>query len=190
MGRSIANAVVAAALCIAAPLAAHAAGLGKLTVLSALGQPLNAEIEIVALQPGEDDSLTARLASPEAFRQAGIDFNGALLGLRFSVIKRDNRAFLRLNTTQPVNEPFLEMLVELQWNTGRLVREYTFLLDPAEYKGPAAIAVAPAAKAPEEAPKAEAPKTEEPKPEAKPEEPKAETAKVEEPKPAAEAKPE
>ncbi|HXJ09482.1 MAG TPA: FimV/HubP family polar landmark protein [Burkholderiales bacterium] len=190
MGRSIANAVVAAALCIAAPLAAHAAGLGKLTVLSALGQPLNAEIEIVALQPGEDDSLTARLASPEAFRQAGIDFNGALLGLRFSVIKRDNRAFLRLNTTQPVNEPFLEMLVELQWNTGRLVREYTFLLDPAEYKGPAAIAAAPAAKAPEEAPKAEAPKTEEPKPEAKPEEPKAETAKVEEPKPAAEAKPE
>jgi len=191
VGRSIANAVVAAALFIAAPLAAHAAGLGKLTVLSPLGQPLNAEIEIVALQPNEEDSLTARLASPEAFRQAGIEFNGALLGLRFNVEKRDKRAFLRLRTTQPVNEPFLEMLVELQWNTGRLVREYTFLLDPAEYKGPAAIAAAPAAKPPAEEPKAEAPKAEQPKPEAaKPEEPKVETAKVEEPKPAVEAKPE
>src|SRR3982751_6676416 len=179
-----------------APLAAHAAGLGKLTVLSPLGQPLNAEIEIVSLQAGEEDSLTARLGSPEAFRQAGIDFNGVLLGLRFNVVRRGQAAFLRMTTSQPVNEPFLEMLVELQWNSGRLVREYTFLLDPAEYKGPAAIAAAPAVKAPAApAPKPEAAKPEEPKTEApkaeepKAEEPKVETARAQEPK-SEEAKPE
>jgi pilus assembly protein FimV len=112
--------------------------------LSALGRPLNAEIEIMSLQPGEADGLAARLASPEAFKEAGIEFNPALLGLRLSIERRSGRAFLKLSSAQAVNEPFLEMLVELQWNTGRLVREYTFLLDPPEYKGPQAIAAAPA----------------------------------------------
>ena len=120
------------------PLLASAAGLGRLTVNSALGQPLRAEIEIVALQAGEEDSLTVRLASPEAFRQAGIDLNAALIGLQFTVDARGSRPVIRISTAQPVNEPFLDLLVELQWATGRLVREYTFLLDPPEYKAPAA----------------------------------------------------
>jgi pilus assembly protein FimV len=57
---------------------AHAAGLGKLTVKSALGQTLDAEIDLVSLQPGELDSLTARVATPEAFRDARIEYSGAL----------------------------------------------------------------------------------------------------------------
>jgi pilus assembly protein FimV len=158
VGRSIAiAAVVAAALCLAVSSIAHAAGLGKLTVLSSLGQALNAEIEIVALQAGEEESLAARLGSPEAFKQSAIEFNPVLNGLRFSVERRGKRSFLRLTTAQPVNEPFLDLLVELQWSTGRLVREYTFLLDPPEYKGPAAIAAAPAVPAaPVQAPAAPA----------------------------------
>ena len=143
MGRSIASAIVAAALVLVAPWGAYAAGLGTLTVLSPLGQPLNAEIEVVSLQSGEEDGLVARLASPEAFRQAGVDYNSALSSVRFAVQRRDGRTFLRLTTAQPINEPFLDMLVELQWSTGRLVREYTFLLDPPEYKG-SAVAAAPA----------------------------------------------
>lgn len=143
MGRSIAIAVVAAALCLWAPFAAHAAGLGKLTVLSPLGQPLNAEIDIVSLQPGEEQGLAAKLASVDAFKQAGIDFNPALIGMRFTVERRGAGAVLKVTTAQPVNEPFVELLVELTSSTGRLVREYTFLLDPPEYKGPAAIAAAP-----------------------------------------------
>lgn len=143
MGRSIAVAVVALMLCLGAP-AAYSAGLGKLTVLSPLGQPLNAEIDIVSLQPGEEEGLTARLGSPEAFRQAGIEFNPALIGMRFAVERRSSGAVLKLTTAQPVNEPFVDVLVELSTSTGRLVREYTFLLDPPEYKGPAAIAAAPA----------------------------------------------
>ena len=126
-----------------APLAVGAAGLGRLSVNSALGQPLSAEIEIVSLQPGEEDSLAARLASQQAFQQAGIELTPSLLGVQFAIVKRDGRPVLRLTSSQPVNEPFLDMLVELSWNTGRLVREYTFLLDPPEYRRPA-VAATPA----------------------------------------------
>jgi pilus assembly protein FimV len=135
--------VLAAMIC--APLMAYAAGLGKLTVNSALGQPLNAEIEIVSLQSGEEDALTARLASPEAFRQAGIELSAALVSLRFAIDNRGGRPVIRLTTLQPVNEPFLDVLIELQWATGRLVREYTFLLDPPEYRGLKPVDTAPAA---------------------------------------------
>ncbi len=79
MGKTITSAVVAIALWLAMPLVAQAAGLGKLTVLSPLGQPLNAEIEIVALQPGEEEALVARLAPAEAFNQAGIEFSCSIL---------------------------------------------------------------------------------------------------------------
>src|SRR5438093_3482506 len=138
--------MIAAALWLASPMV-HAAGLGQLSVISPLGQPLNAEIEIVSLQPGEEEGLVARLASPDAFRAAGIDFNPALVTARFAIERRGGRPLLRVRTTQPVNDPFLEILVELQWTTGRLVREYTVLLDPPEYRGPQAIAAAPAARA-------------------------------------------
>jgi pilus assembly protein FimV len=141
----ISLAIIAAALWLAAPMAAHAAGLGRLTVLSPLGQPLNAEIEIVSLRPGEEDGLNAQLASPDAFTQAGIEPHVALNGMRFMIERRNGRAFIRVTTPQPVNEPFLDLLIELQWNAGRLVREYTVLLDPPEYKGPQAIAAAPPA---------------------------------------------
>jgi len=145
VGRTSTFVAVAFALLLAVPFAAHSAGLGRLSVLSSLGQPLNAEIEIVSLQAGEEEGLAAKLASTDAFVQAGIELNPALIGIRFAVERRGGRAVLRLSTVQPVSEPFLEMLVELQWNTGRLVREYTFLLDPPEYRSRQAIAATPPA---------------------------------------------
>ena len=143
--RTIRIARWAAALALAAPFALQAAGLGRLTVLSTLGAPLSAEIEIVALQPGEEDGLTARLASGDAFRQAGIEASAALSTMRFAIARRDGRPVIRITSTQPVNEPFVDLLVELEAKTGRLVREYTFLLDPPGYRGNQAIAAAPAA---------------------------------------------
>ena len=141
--RSSISIVVAVAWLAFASLA-NAAGLGRLTVLSPLGQPLLAEIEIVSVQPGEEDGLTARLASPEAFETAGIDINPALNSLRINLERRDKKPFLRVTTAQPVNEPFLDILIELAWSSGKLVREYTFLLDPPEYKSrQQAIAQAP-----------------------------------------------
>ncbi|MDA0275206.1 MAG: hypothetical protein O3A91_02330 [Proteobacteria bacterium] len=138
MGKSVTGIRLAAAgLLLLAPLLSHAAGLGSLTVTSPLGQPLSAEIEIISLQQGEADSLSARLASPEALRQAGMEMSSSLIGLQLTIDRRAGKPYIRLRSTQPINDPFLDVLIELQWATGRLVRQYTFLLDPAEYKKPA-----------------------------------------------------
>ncbi len=127
-------AAVALAL-VAGSGSAWAAGLGRLTVQSALGQPLRAEVEITAISREEAASLSARLADPVAFRQAGLEYNQALRGLRFSIEGRDSgRPVVRITSTQPVNEPFVDMLVELNWAAGKFVREYTFLLDPPELR--------------------------------------------------------
>ncbi|MCU6500316.1 pilus assembly protein FimV [Rugamonas sp. A1-17] len=123
---------VASAVLVAAT--ANAAGLGKLTVQSSLGQPLRAEIELTAVSAEEAGGLVAKLAPAEAFRTANIDFNPTLLSLRFDVEQRNGRQVIRVTSTQPVNEPFVDMLLELNWTGGRMVREYTFLLDPADMR--------------------------------------------------------
>ena len=126
-------AALAVASCMSlAPWFAEAAGLGKLTVLSALGQPLRAELDIGATKD-ELAGMTARLAPQDAFKQAGVDFATVLLDLRFAVEKRANgQSVVKVSSAKPINEPFLDFLVELNWPAGRLVREYTFLLDPPE----------------------------------------------------------
>lgn len=149
---------IAAALSGTVPLTADAAGLGRLTVQSALGQPLQAEVEVTALGREELGSLTARLAPPEAFRQAGLEYNPALTSLRFNIEQRPNGgAIVRVTSSQPVNEPFVDLLVELNWSSGKFVREYTFLLDPPELRmgrdttvagGQGAPIVAPAVRTP------------------------------------------
>lgn len=134
--------------------AAYAAGLGKLTVLSSLGQPLHAEIELTSVSKEESGSLAVKLASVEAFRQANIDFNPALFSLRFAIEQRGNRQVVRVTSAQPMNEPFVDMLLELGGTNNRLVREYTFLLDPADLRKAqpaqfaAAAPIAPVAPAP------------------------------------------
>jgi len=122
---------VAATLCLSSA-GALAAGLGKITVLSPLGQPLRAELDLTASRD-ELTSMTAKLASAEAFKQAGIEYVPSMAGIRFAIDKRkDGQPFLRVSTDRPVNDPFLDILVELTWSSGRLVREYTMLLDPPE----------------------------------------------------------
>ncbi|MGZ5032405.1 MAG: FimV/HubP family polar landmark protein [Usitatibacter sp.] len=134
---------------------ANAAGLGKLSVMSALGQVLNAEIDLVSVQPGELDSLTARVAAPEAFRDARIEYAPSLRLLRFSVDKRLNgQPYLKVSSVAPINEPFLDVLIEVSWPAGRIQREYPILLDPPGYsqKGsPPTVAAAPS-RAPETSP--------------------------------------
>jgi len=115
-------------------LPADAAGLGRLTVNSGLGQPLRAEVEVTSLTDNEASSLKARLARPDAFRQAGLEFNPALTGLRFEVQRQGAGAVVKITSSRPVNEPFVDLLIELNWNSGKFVREYTFLLDPPELR--------------------------------------------------------
>ena len=112
----------------------HAAGLGRLTVLSALGQPLSAEIELTSVGKDEAGTLVAKLASAEAFRQANIELNPAVLAMRFVVEQSGGRQFIRVTSSQPINEPYVDLLLELEGTNGRLVREYTFLLDPANLR--------------------------------------------------------
>src|SRR3990172_5086418 len=130
------------------PSLAVAAGLGRLTVQSALGEPLRAEVEVVSVQPGDAESLAARIASQAAFKQANIELNGALYDIRFNLERRPNGQYvIVMASAKPMNEPFLDMLLELNWAGGRLIREYTFLLDPPEYRGAAvatpAVPIAP-----------------------------------------------
>jgi pilus assembly protein FimV len=128
------------------PLNAYPAGLGKLTVTSSLGQPLRAEIEVIADSNEDPSAITARMAAADAFKDARIERASVLSSIRFSIEKRANgEIYLKLSSAKPVDEPFLDMLIELNWASGRLLREYTVLLDPpgfAEQQPVAPVAVA------------------------------------------------
>ncbi|KAA3649880.1 MAG: hypothetical protein DWQ11_18065 [Proteobacteria bacterium] len=121
------------------PLSAQAAGLGRISVLSALGQPLRAEIELNATAD-EVKSMTAAVAAPEAFKAAKLSYAPALTSIRMAVEQRGGKPYVRLSSAKPVNDPFVSLLVELNWQSGRLLREYTFLLDPPAMPAPAASA--------------------------------------------------
>jgi len=137
--RLTAQLVVGAMLTL--PVWVQAAGLGKLTVKSALGQPLSAEIELLVADKAELDSLTASLASGEAYKDAQIEFAPVLSTLKFSIDKHaDGRPVLKLTSSKPVSDPFMDMLIELNWASGRLLREYTVLLDPPGIAVPQTVA--------------------------------------------------
>ena len=158
---------------------ANAAGLGKLTVNSGLGQILNAEIDLVSLQPGELDSLSARVATPEQFRDARIEYSTSLRLLRFSVEKRVNgQPYLKVTSVAPINEPFVDLLIDVTWPAGRIQREYPILLDPPGYTqgrvAPPTVAAAPPAASREpQTPPASAPAASSPPPASEPAAPSA-----------------
>ena len=113
------------------PSFTYAIGLGQLKVNSALDEPLNGEIPFTSLNSAERRKLDVRLASRSDFAAAGIDRANSLRALKFSVAKRvDGRYFLQIRTDEPFREPFLHVLIHLQWAGGRLIREYTALIDP------------------------------------------------------------
>ncbi len=147
---------------------AWALGLGRLNVQSALGETLRAEIEVTSISAEEASSLRLRVAPAEAYRAAGVDYNAALSTARLEVVKRpDGRSVVRITGDRAVLEPFVDVILEATWSSGRLVREYTLLFDPpgsrlaqqapAAPATPAAIAAAPVPVAPPVASPAAAP---------------------------------
>ncbi|AOY93334.1 pilus assembly protein FimV [Cupriavidus sp. USMAA2-4] len=113
----------------------HAAGFGQLRVQSNLGQPLQAEIDISGVTAEEADSLSVKLASPDAYARAGLNYLPAVGSLRLQMERRPDGGFVaRLRSNQPISEPFMDILVDLNWSSGRVSRAYTFLLDPAGAK--------------------------------------------------------
>ncbi|MDM0036357.1 FimV/HubP family polar landmark protein [Variovorax sp. J22P271] len=137
----------AVALALGGGLAADASALalGRLNVQSALGEPLRAEIEVTEITAAEADSLKVNIASAEAFRAAGVPYNAALSDVRVGVQKRaDGRYVVRLTSNRLLSEPFVDLLLEANWGSGRVVRDYTVLLDPPTSRQ-AAAPVAPVA---------------------------------------------
>ena len=127
--------------------AAIAVGFGEIALKSALNEPLNAEIELTNVGDIDESMLLVKLASPQAFSQAGVSRDFYLTALDFAVGKNAAGAtIVRVTTEQPVVESYLDFLVQLEWPSGRLLREYTLLLDlPVYTEGQ--VAPAPVSKA-------------------------------------------
>ena len=128
MTNSLKKTLLAASLA-ALPLTLNAAGLGRINVFSALGQPLNAEIEVQA-NADEVSSMRARMAPAASFQNANVPFSPVISLIQVEVEPRGDGAVLKLSSDRPINEPFVDMVLEMSWANGKLIREYTFLLDP------------------------------------------------------------
>ena len=132
-------AAAAVALLSLSATEASALALGRLTVLSALGEPLRAEIDVPDINAEEAATLRAGIAKPAAFVAAGLEYNAAMSSLQSTLERRpDGRAFIRLSSDRPINDPFVDIILEATWSSGRIVRDYTMLFDPPTMRQPAA----------------------------------------------------
>ena len=172
-----------------ASLEVHALALGRITVQSALGEPLRGEIEITQINPEEASSLKVGIASPEMFKAAGLEYPSAAAGLEIKLQRRaDGRPYLHLSSNRAVTEPFVDLILEASSASGRITRDYTMLLDPPVVRAastasapvptapilPRSSAVQPAKEVPSEAkPSPAAPVESQPRPVAKTAEPQA-----------------
>jgi len=119
---------------MALPSASFALGLGDIRLLSPLNAPLDAEIELVDVTPEEMQSLKAQIASRETFTRYGLEWPVFLGSVQVRTQKSpDGRQVIKLKSSDTITEPFITLLVEVNWARGRLVREYTMLLDPPVY---------------------------------------------------------
>jgi pilus assembly protein FimV len=162
---SILGAAAAVALGIAST-DASAFALGQLKVQSALGEPLRAEIDVTEIAANEADGLKINIATAEAFKSAGVPYNSALSDVKATLQRRAGGQYVvRLSGNRPLNDPFIDLLLEANGSSGRIVRDYTVLLDPPATRQAAAPAtpispqiatpterVAPAARARRERP--------------------------------------
>jgi pilus assembly protein FimV len=135
----------ALALLLLLPSAAFALGLGDIHLMSPLNAPLDAEVELVDVAPDEMSTVQAQLASRETFAEHGLDWPAYLSGVQVRTTRTgDGRAVIKLKTTEAITDPFITLLLEVNWSRGHLVREYTVLLDPPLYTpGQSAAANAP-----------------------------------------------
>jgi pilus assembly protein FimV len=130
---------------------AMALELGQIQVKSALGQPLLAEIPITPDSPAELRNLTARLASPEDFARAGLAGVRPEVPLQFSIADAGARKVIRITSTVAVNDPYLDLLVEVNSAAGRSLREFPILLDPPGTAPMAPVASTPRSSTPQPA---------------------------------------
>ena len=127
--KTLLSAVLLSALLLQ-PSVMLAAALGEISVQSAIGQRLSAEIEIVGLSKNDADTISLRLAPPEAYKEAGLDYSSLLRSLRFNIEKKSERYIVRLSSEEVVNDPFITILFQIDTDGNRTIRQYALLLDP------------------------------------------------------------
>jgi pilus assembly protein FimV len=128
---------------------AHALGLGELTLKSTLNQPLVAEIELLDVKDLTAAEVVPSLASPEDFAKAGVDRQAFLNDLTFTpVLNASGKSILRVTSSKPLSEPMVKFLVQVMWPNGRLLRDYSVLLDPSKFSPQTAEAAAQPAPTP------------------------------------------
>ncbi len=128
--KTLTSAIVLGAYGLLIPIHSHAFGLGKIAVHSALNEPFKAEIPVMALRNDDSETLQVKLASAQEFAKAGIDRSYLLTQLKFEIKKKNGQTIITVTSDKPVREPFLDFLLIANTATGRLIREYTALLDP------------------------------------------------------------
>lgn len=117
------------------PIVATAAGMGQMKVASGIGEPFRATIDLLSATPAELSTLKASLAPEETYLAQKIERTADQKDIKINVGNDANgKKLLKLSSNQPISEPFVDMLVVLEWGNGRIVRQYTALLDPPEYK--------------------------------------------------------
>jgi pilus assembly protein FimV len=115
---------------------ASAVGLGEIQLQSAMNEPLRAEIALLSVGDLNESQIAAKLASPEDFHQAGIEREFQLVDIRFKVdLSNSANPVIRVSSQRPMKEPYLNFLLELRWTSGRLLREYTLLMDLPAFAG-------------------------------------------------------
>jgi pilus assembly protein FimV len=136
---------ISLAACLALmPFSIHAAGLGRLDVSSSLGEPLKAQIELLLVSPDELASLVAAIAPEDAYATQGIPHLAIHNSIKVELAKNAaGLPMLKLISNQPITDPYLDILIQVDWASGRLQREYTVLLDPPGYQATVDIADAP-----------------------------------------------
>ncbi|SEJ23377.1 pilus assembly protein FimV [Pseudomonas linyingensis] len=123
---------------------AHALGLGEISLKSALNQPLDAEIELLEVRDLGGNEVLPSLAAVEEFNKVGVDRPYFLTDLKFTpMLKPNGKSVIRVTSSKPVREPYLNFLIEVLWPNGRLLREYTVLLDPPLYSPQTVVAATP-----------------------------------------------
>ncbi|MCP5334218.1 MAG: hypothetical protein H7A08_00825 [Oceanospirillaceae bacterium] len=141
MLRKLALAIVTSGMMASSSV--YALGMGEMELESSLNQPLAARIHLLSAEDLEDWEIKPALASQADFDQAGVERNFFLTNLNFEVIRQGGETYIEVSTKASVKEPFLNFLVEVDWPNGRLLREYTLLLDPPVFQEEHAQAAAP-----------------------------------------------
>ena len=145
MRRTVIGVLALLLVMLLAPYRAGALGLGDIKLSSYLNQPLKAEIGVLPAQAGELDDAKISLAPNDAFEKAGIERRAVLDQINFQLVKgADGTHRIEVTTQEPVKEPFLDFVLQITWPKGRLLREYTVLLDPPVTTGETAPPIQPA----------------------------------------------